>query len=93
MSAYHDLLAGHRFCEEAAEPGAFPGTRLSLLQERGLRVPWKKREENQLEGNHHHGVPPVSPVPHPSAPLPDSHIVPPCPFLIFSFKTISSGFS
>jgi hypothetical protein len=27
--AYHDLLAGHRFCEEAAGAGMFPGTRLS----------------------------------------------------------------
>ena len=29
--AYHDLLAGHKFCEEAAEAGVFPGTRLSSL--------------------------------------------------------------
>jgi SynChlorMet cassette radical SAM/SPASM protein ScmF len=27
--AYHDLLAGHRFCEEAAGAGMFPGTRPS----------------------------------------------------------------
>ena len=50
MSAYHDLLAGHRFCEEAAEPGGFPGTRLSSLEERGLRVSWEKREANVLAG-------------------------------------------
>ncbi len=25
---YHDLLAGHKFCEDAAEAGLFPGTRL-----------------------------------------------------------------
>ncbi len=26
--AYHDLLAGHKFCEDAADAGIFPGTRL-----------------------------------------------------------------